>query len=52
MSAFGAKRTSHERSERADLTKMTQSGHERSAVAAMHGPPHDLLYLVRDPCHA
>src|SRR5215813_6358846 len=26
---------------------MTQSGHERAAFAAMHGP--DLLYLTRDP---
>jgi hypothetical protein len=36
LSAFGAKRTSRERRERADLTKMTQSGHEQAAFAAMH----------------
>jgi hypothetical protein len=31
MSAFGAKRTSRERSDRGDLTKMTQSRHESQA---------------------
>src|SRR6516225_2390131 len=30
-----------------DGTAKTQSGHERPAFAAMHGP--DLLYLIRDP---
>src|SRR6516162_1762368 len=47
MSAFGAKRTSPECRDRADLTKMTQSGHELPAFAATHGP--DLLYLIGDP---
>ena len=28
-------------------SRLTQSGHERVAFAAMHGP--DLLYLTRDP---
>jgi hypothetical protein len=47
MSAFGAKRTSRERRKRADLTKMTQSGHEWPLLLRLHGP--DLLYLTRDP---
>jgi len=36
LSAFGAKRTSRERSERADLTKMTQSGHRTCFFVATH----------------
>src|SRR5215831_11174506 len=31
---------------RADATRITQTGHERQAFPAMHGP--DLLYLIRD----
>ena len=42
MSAFGAKRTSRERSQRDDLTKMTPSGHEWAAFAAVRGA---LLHL-------
>jgi hypothetical protein len=45
LSAFGAKRTCRQGRERADLTRMTRSWHERVAFAAMHGP--DLLYLTR-----
>ena len=30
----------------AGMTRMTQSGHERAAFAAMHAP--DVLYAVRD----
>src|SRR5262249_29984481 len=32
---------------RADATRITQTGHERQAFPAMHGP--DLLYLIRYP---
>ena len=45
--AIGAKRTCRERRERVDLTKMTLTGLERPAFAAMHGP--DLLYLTSNP---
>src|SRR6516162_8105473 len=37
LSAFGAKRTSRERRERADLTTMTQSGYERPRLLRCHG---------------
>ena len=43
LSAFVAKRTCCEGRKRFGLTQMTQSGHERAAFAAMHGP--NLLYF-------
>src|SRR6266446_10819619 len=47
LTAFGAKRTCRESRKRFGLTRMTQSGHERPAFAALHGP--DLLYLTSNP---
>ena len=47
LSAFGAKRTSGETAACFGPTRLTQSGHELPAFAAMHG--RDLLYLVLDP---
>ena len=47
LSAFGAKRTSGETAACFGPTRLTQSGHERAAFAAVHDP--NLLYLIRDP---
>src|SRR6516165_5142532 len=43
MSAFGAKRTSRERREHADPTKMTQSGHKPGRNPALQRSPVHVL---------
>jgi len=47
LSAFGAKRTCPDRRWCLDRVRMTQSGHEQAAFAAMHG--RDLLYTPPGP---
>src|SRR5262249_139114 len=51
MSAFGAKRTSRERRERADLTKMTQSGRYAGSKCGSAAGfwLSNLVYIAHDP---